>query len=42
MLCTTVTIGYAAGGAARNYGRPWIVQLHLLFSCGPMSVALWS
>jgi diguanylate cyclase (GGDEF)-like protein len=40
MLCTTVTIGYAAGGAARNYGRPWIVQLHLLFSCGPMSVAL--
>jgi len=40
MLCTTVTIGYAAGGAARNYGRPWIVQLHLLCSCGPMSVAL--
>lgn len=40
MLCTAVTIGYAAGGAARNYGRPWIVQLHLLFSCGPTSLAL--
>jgi len=40
MLCTTVTIGYAAGGAARNYGRPQIVQLHLICSCGPTSVAL--
>jgi diguanylate cyclase (GGDEF)-like protein len=40
MLCTAVTIGYTAGGAARNYGRPQIVQLHILFSCGPMSVAL--
>jgi diguanylate cyclase (GGDEF)-like protein len=40
MLCTTVTVGYAAGGAARNYGRPQIVQLHLLCSCGPMSLAL--
>jgi diguanylate cyclase (GGDEF)-like protein len=40
MLCTTVTVGYAAGGAARNYGRPQIVQLHLLCSCGPMSAAL--
>jgi diguanylate cyclase (GGDEF)-like protein len=40
MLCTTVTVGYAAGGAARNYGRPNIVQLHLLYSCGPMSLAL--
>jgi diguanylate cyclase (GGDEF)-like protein len=40
MLCTTVTIGYTAGGAARNYGRPQIVQLHILCACGPMSVAL--
>ncbi|MCF2521932.1 EAL domain-containing protein [Bradyrhizobium sp. G127] len=40
MLCTTVTIAYTGGGAARNYGRPRIVQLHILLSCGPMSVAL--
>jgi diguanylate cyclase (GGDEF)-like protein len=40
MLCTALTIGYTAGGAARNYGRPQIVQLHMLFSCGPMSLAL--
>lgn len=40
MLCTSVTIGYTAGGAARNYGRPLIVQLHILCACGPMSVAL--
>mgnify|MGYP001120603273 CR=1 FL=1 len=40
MLCSTVTIGYTAGGAARNYGRPLIVQLHILLACGPMSVAL--
>ncbi|MES2167709.1 MAG: EAL domain-containing protein [Pseudomonadota bacterium] len=40
MLCTTVTIFYTGGGAARNYGRPRIVQLHILLSCGPMSLAL--
>jgi diguanylate cyclase (GGDEF)-like protein len=40
MLCVAVTIGYTAGGAARNYGRPTIVQLHILFACGPMSLAL--
>lgn len=40
MLCATVTIGYTAGGAARNYGRPKIVQLHILCACGPMSAAL--
>ncbi|HET6838115.1 MAG TPA: EAL domain-containing protein [Bradyrhizobium sp.] len=40
MLCVAVTVGYTAGGAARNYGRPKIVQLHLLFACGPMSLAL--
>ena len=36
-----VTIGYtAAGGAARNYGSPKLIQLHILFACGPMSLAL--
>ena len=40
MLCTTVTIAYTGGGATRNYGRPRIVQLHILLSCGPMSLAL--
>jgi diguanylate cyclase (GGDEF)-like protein len=40
MLCTSLTVGYTAGGAARNYGRPQIVQLHILFACGPMSIAL--
>jgi diguanylate cyclase (GGDEF)-like protein len=40
MICVAVTIGYTAGGAARNYGRPKLVQLHILFSCGPMSLAL--
>ena len=40
MICIAVTIGYSAGGAARNYGRPLIVQLHILAACGPMSLAL--
>jgi diguanylate cyclase (GGDEF)-like protein len=40
MLCVAVTVGYTAGGAARNYGRPLIVQLHILVACGPMSLAL--
>jgi diguanylate cyclase (GGDEF)-like protein len=40
MLCVAVTVGYTAGGAARNYGRPTIVQLHILFACAPMSLAL--
>ncbi|SHK21997.1 diguanylate cyclase/phosphodiesterase [Bradyrhizobium lablabi] len=40
MLCVAVTIGYTAGGAARNYGRPRLIQLHILFACGPMSLAL--
>ena len=25
MICVAVTIGYIAGGAGRNYGRPWII-----------------
>lgn len=40
MLCIAVTVGYTAGGAARNYGRPKIVQLHLLLCCVPMLLAL--
>ncbi|TWB90513.1 diguanylate cyclase/phosphodiesterase [Bradyrhizobium macuxiense] len=40
MLCVAVTVGYTAGGAARNYGRPRLLQLHVLVACGPMSLAL--
>src|ERR1700675_4706722 len=40
MICVAVSIGYTAGGAARNYGRPKLVQLHILCACGPMSLAL--
>jgi diguanylate cyclase (GGDEF)-like protein len=40
MVCVAVTIGYTAGGAARNYGRPWLIQYHILLACGPMSLAL--
>ncbi|MGJ4927024.1 putative bifunctional diguanylate cyclase/phosphodiesterase [Bradyrhizobium sp. HKCCYLS2038] len=40
MLCVAVTIGYTAGAAARNYGRPRIVQQHIVMACGPMSLAL--
>ncbi|MDI1262431.1 MAG: EAL domain-containing protein [bacterium] len=40
MICVAVTIGYTAGGAARNYGRPKLIQYHILLACGPMSLAL--
>src|SRR5258708_29911426 len=40
MLCVAVTIGYTAGGAARNYGSPKLIQGHILLACGPMSLAL--
>jgi diguanylate cyclase (GGDEF)-like protein len=40
MLCVSVTVGYTAGGAARNYGHPKIIQNHILLACGPMSLAL--
>jgi diguanylate cyclase (GGDEF)-like protein len=40
MLCVAVTVGYTGGGAARNYGNPKLIQLHILLACGPMSVAL--
>ncbi len=40
MLCTSVTIGYIAGSVGRNYGRPKIIQSHILLSCAPMSAGL--
>jgi diguanylate cyclase (GGDEF)-like protein len=40
MVCVAVTIGYTAGGAARNYGHPKLIQLNILCACGPMSLAL--
>jgi diguanylate cyclase (GGDEF)-like protein len=40
MVCVAVTIAYTAGAAARNYGRPNLVQYHILLACGPMSLAL--
>lgn len=40
MLCAAVTIGYTAASVGRNYGRPWIIQLHILFACAPLSVGL--
>jgi diguanylate cyclase (GGDEF)-like protein len=40
MVCVAVTIGYTAGGAARNYGVPKLIQYHILLACGPMALAL--
>ncbi|WP_456685480.1 putative bifunctional diguanylate cyclase/phosphodiesterase [Bradyrhizobium sp. P5_C11_2] len=40
MLCISVTVGYTAGGAARNYGQPRVIQWHVALACGPMSLAL--
>jgi diguanylate cyclase (GGDEF)-like protein len=40
MLCLSVTIGYVAAGAGRNYGRPSIAYLQVFFACGPMCLAL--
>ena len=40
MLCLSVTIGYVAAGAGRNYGRPPIAYLQVFFACGPMCLAL--
>jgi len=41
LLCVAVTVGYAAGAAARNYGNPKLVQGHILLSCAPMALALF-
>jgi diguanylate cyclase (GGDEF)-like protein len=40
LLCLTVTIGYIAAGAGRNYGRPRIAYLQVLYALGPMCLAL--
>lgn len=40
MLCTSVTIGYIAASVGRNYGRPKIIQSHILLACAPMSLGL--
>jgi len=40
MLCIVLTVGYTAGGAARNYGRPNLIQLTVILGCAPMSLAL--
>jgi PAS domain-containing protein len=40
MLCASVTIGYTAASAGRNYARPWIIQRHIVFSCAPLALAL--
>ena len=40
LLCAAVTIGYTAASAGRNYGRPKIIQFHILYACGPLSLAL--
>ncbi|KJC47621.1 EAL domain-containing protein [Bradyrhizobium sp. LTSP857] len=40
MLCVSVAVGYTAGGAARNYGQPRVIQWHVALACGPMSLGL--
>ena len=40
MLCLSVTIGYIAAGAGRNYGRPSIAYLQVVFALGPMCLGL--
>ena len=40
MLCTAVTIGYIGGSVGRNYGRPLIIQAHIINATAPMSLAL--
>ena len=41
LLCLSVTIGYVAAGAGRNYGRPRIAFLQVVYACGPMCLALF-
>jgi diguanylate cyclase (GGDEF)-like protein len=40
MLCASVTIGYTAASAGRNYARPWIIQRHIVFACAPLALGL--
>src|ERR1700720_2079493 len=41
LLCLSVTIGYVAAGAGRNYGRPSIAHQQVFYACGPMCLALF-
>ena len=40
LLALSVTIGYIAAGAGRNYGRPKIAHLQVFYACGPMCLAM--
>ncbi len=40
LLALSVTIGYIAAGAGRNYGRPRIAYLQVFAACVPMVLAL--
>ncbi len=40
LLCSTVTVANVAAGASRVSGRPHIVLLTVLASCGPMALGL--
>ena len=40
LLCLSVTIGYIAAGAGRNYGRPSIAYLQVVLALGPMCLGL--
>lgn len=40
LLCLSVTIGYIAAGAGRNYGRPSIAYLQVVCALGPMCLGL--
>jgi diguanylate cyclase (GGDEF)-like protein len=40
LLAMTTTIGYAAGIAGRNAGRPWIALLQLCFASLPLAAGL--
>ncbi len=40
LLCLSVTIGYIAAGAGRNYGRPPIAYLQVVLALGPMCLGL--
>ena len=40
LLCLSVTIGYIAAGAGRNYGRPPIAYLQVVCALGPMCLGL--
>ncbi len=41
LLAVTTTIGYAAGIAGRNAGRPWIALSQLMFASVPLSLGLF-